>query len=60
MEAIIPIEIGVFENTTNLAVDKFQPNWEGPYMIVRVGAAGSYTLINKTERQCLECGMLCI
>ena len=30
----------VFENT----IDKFQPNWEGPYTIVRVGPAGSYAL----------------
>ena len=28
----------VFENTANPADRKFQPNWEGPYMIVRVGA----------------------
>ena len=34
----------VFENTVDPAASKFQPNWEGPYMIVRVGAAGSYTL----------------
>ena len=34
----------VFENIADLTVDKFQPNWEGPYMIVRVGAVGSYTL----------------
>ena len=26
----------VFENTTDPAVGKFQPNWTGPYMIVRV------------------------
>ena len=31
----------VFENTTDPAADKFQPNWEGPYIVVRVGAAGS-------------------
>ena len=31
----------VFENMTNLVDEKFQPNWEGPYMVVRVGAAGS-------------------
>ena len=34
----------VFENTVDLTVDKFQPNWEGPYTIVKVGAVGSYTL----------------
>ena len=27
----------VFENTANPATDKFQPNWEGLYMIIRVG-----------------------
>ena len=31
----------VFENTTNPAEDKFQPNWEGLYIVVRVGAVGS-------------------
>ena len=30
----------VFENTTNPIDGKFQPNWEGPYMVVQVGAAG--------------------
>ena len=34
----------VFENTTNLVADKFQPNWEGSYVIVIVGPTGSYTL----------------
>ena len=38
----------VFENTTDLAAGKFQPNWEGPYMIVRVGLVGSYAL-NKLD-----------
>ena len=33
----------VFENTADLVVGKFQPNWEGPYMIVKVGAIGSCT-----------------
>ena len=31
----------VFENTIDLVAAKFQRNWEGPYMIVRVGAIGS-------------------
>ena len=31
----------VFENTANLLASKFQPNWEGPYTIVRVGLARS-------------------
>ena len=34
----------VFENTADPASDKFQPKWKGPYMIVRVGSVGSYTL----------------
>ena len=33
-----------FENTTDLAVDKFQHNWERSYTIVRVGPVGAYTL----------------
>ena len=38
----------VFENTINPTASKFQPNWKGPYMIVRVGPAGSYAL-NKLD-----------
>ena len=38
----------VFENTVDSAAEKFQPNWEGPYIIVKVGAAGSYAL-NKLD-----------
>ena len=38
----------VFENMTDLMVGKFQPNWEGPYVIVRVVPAGSHTL-NKLD-----------
>ena len=34
----------VFENKVDLATGKFQPNWEGPYTIVKVGAGGSYAL----------------
>ena len=34
----------VFENMANLAAGKFQPKWERPYTIVKVGAAGSYAL----------------
>ena len=37
-----------FENTANIAANKFQLNWEGPYVIVRVGAVGSYAL-NKLD-----------
>ena len=39
----------VFENTADSVVGKFQPNWEWPYIIVKVGAVGSYTL-NKLNR----------
>ena len=38
----------VFENTIDPIVGKFHPNWEGPYMIVKVGAASSYAL-NKLD-----------
>ena len=38
----------VFENTADPAVGKFQPNWEGPYIIVRVGVTRSYAL-NKLD-----------
>ena len=38
----------VFENTIDPAIDKFQPNWEGPYIVVRVGVVGSYAL-NKLD-----------
>ena len=34
----------VFENMVDLEADKFQPNWEGSYTIVKVGVAGSYAL----------------
>ena len=34
----------VFENTANPAARKFQLNWEGPYMIIRVGPTGLYSL----------------
>ena len=38
----------VFENTTDPTTGKFQPNWEGPYVVMRTGEAGSYT-IDKTD-----------
>ena len=38
----------VFENMTDPATGKFQPNWEGLYMIVKVGVARSYAL-NKLD-----------
>ena len=34
----------VFESMTNLVDRNFQPNWEGPYTIVRVGTTGFYAL----------------
>ena len=30
----------VFENTADPTTSKFQPNWEGPYMIVKVETVG--------------------
>ena len=50
----------VFENMANPATDKFQPKWEGPYTIVKVGEAGSYALDKLNGTSCLGCGMLCI
>ena len=38
----------VFENTADPTSGKFQSNWEGPYVVVRVGAVGSYAL-NKLD-----------
>ena len=32
----------VFENTTDPTARKFQPNWEGPYLITRSGEFGAY------------------
>ena len=37
----------VFENTTDPKARKFQPNWEGPYVVTRPGESGSYA-IDKT------------
>ena len=33
-----------FENTTDRSVEKFQQNWEGPYIVTRAGESGSYAL----------------
>ena len=38
----------VFKNTIDPTTGKFQPNWEGPYVVTRTGEAGSYA-INKTD-----------
>ena len=48
----------VFENTTDPTFGKFQPNWEGPYMIVKVGQPAHTHSINQTGLQYLGCGML--
>ena len=34
----------VFENTADPASKKFQPNWEGSYLVTRAGESGSYDL----------------
>ena len=34
----------VFENTTNEGVGKLQANWEGPYIVSKVGEFGAYHL----------------
>ena len=39
----------VFENTTDPTAGKFQPNWEGPYVVRRLRESGSYA-IYKTDR----------
>ena len=39
----------IFENTIDLTPGKSQPNWEGSYVIIRVGPTGSYAL-NKLDR----------
>ena len=38
----------VFENTADPTAGKFQPNWEGPYVITQSGKSGSYA-IDKTD-----------
>ena len=37
-----------FENTADPTAEKFQPNWEGPYIIMRSDKSGSY-VIDKTD-----------
>ena len=34
----------VFENTTDPMTGKFQPNWEGSYLVTLADESGSYTL----------------
>ena len=38
----------VFKNTADPTAEKFQPNWEGPYVLTQAGEPGSYT-IDKTD-----------
>ena len=38
----------LFENTADPTTGKFQPNWEGPYVVTRIGEVGSYA-IDKTD-----------
>ena len=33
-----------FKNTTNPTTGKFQPNWEGPYIVTQAGESRSYAL----------------
>ena len=37
----------VFENTIDPTAGKFQPNWEGPYVVTRPGGSGSYAIDKK-------------
>ena len=39
----------IFENTVDPEVEKFQPNWEGPYLITRAGESRSNAL-DKLDR----------
>ena len=39
----------VFENIVDPTTVKFKLNWEGPYIVTRVGESGSYAL-NKLDR----------
>ena len=34
----------VFENTADPTAGKFQPNWERPYVVMRAGETGPYTI----------------
>ena len=34
----------VFENTADPTAGKFQPNWEGPYLVTRAGESRNYAL----------------
>ena len=34
----------VFENTTEIRVGKVQPNWDGPYVVYKMGGGRPYHL----------------
>ena len=34
----------VFENIADPTAGKFQPNWEGPYLVTQAGESGAYAL----------------
>ena len=36
----------IFKNTADPTAGKFQPNWEGPYVVTRADEAGSYAIDN--------------
>ena len=39
----------LFENTVDPMAGKFQPNWEGPYLVTRSEESGSYALDKPDE-----------
>ena len=39
----------VFENTVDPTARKFQPNWESPYVVRRLGEPGSYAIDKNDE-----------
>ena len=34
----------IFKNTADPTAGKFQPNWEGPYVVMQAGEIGSYAI----------------
>ena len=34
----------IFENIADPTARKFQPNWEGPYVVMQAGETGSYAI----------------
>ena len=45
----------VFENITDPTAGKFQPNWEGPYLVTRVDESRCYTLEKNPYAKNVEC-----